>query len=67
MDTPMITAAQNLTAASELARRYWAEAQRWKKLAESLTREIAARDASADTYMEVRHGTVILREGKYGR
>lgn len=62
-----ITAAQNLEAASEMARRYWAEAQRWKKMAETLTQEIAARDASADKYMEVHHGTVIFREGgRYG-
>ena len=33
-----------------------------KRLAERLMRELAERDAAADAYMEVRHGTVIFRE-----
>ena len=61
MDT-MIDAARNLTAASEVARNNWAEAQRWKRMAERLMRELAERDAAADAYMEVWHGTVIFRE-----
>ena len=61
MDT-MIDAARNLTAASEVARNNWAEAQRWKRMAERLTRELAERDAAADAYMEVRHGAVIFKE-----
>ena len=62
MNASMVDAARNLTAASEVAHNNWAEAQRWKKLAERLTRELAERDAAADAYMEVRHGTVIFRE-----
>ena len=58
----MIDAARNLTAASEVARNNWAEAQRWKRIAERLTRELAERDAAADAYMEVRHCTVIFKE-----
>ena len=62
MDATMIDAARHLTAASEVARNNWAEAQRWKRMAERLTRELAERDAAADAYMEVRHGTVIFKE-----
>ena len=62
MGTSMVDAARNLTAASEVAHNNWAEAQRWKRMAERLTRELAERDAAADAYMEVRHGTVIFRE-----
>ena len=58
----MIDAARNLTAASEIARNNWAEAQRWKRMAERLMRELAERDAAADVYMEVLHGTVIFKE-----
>lgn len=62
MDATMIDAARNLTAAAEVAHNNWAEAQRWKRMAERLTRELAERDAAADAYMEVRRGTVIFRE-----
>lgn len=58
----MVDAARNLAAASEVARNNWAEAQRWKRMAEQLMRELAERDAAADAYMEVRHGTVIFKE-----
>ncbi len=58
----MIDAARNLAASSEVARNNWNDAQRWKRLAAELARELAERDAAADTYMEVRHGTVIFRE-----
>lgn len=62
MDATMIDAARNLTAASEVARNNWEEAQRWKRMAERLTRELAERDAAANAYMEVRHGIVIFKE-----
>ncbi len=66
MDASMVDAARNLTAASEVAHNNWAEAQRWKRMVERLMRELAERDAAADAYMEVRHGTVIFREGRHG-
>lgn len=58
----MVDAAKNLAAASEVAHNNWSEAQRWKRMAERLMRELAERDAAADAYMEVRHGTVIFKE-----
>ena len=66
MDTEMVSVAKNLAASSEVARNNWNEAQRWKRIAMELTREIARRDAEADGYMEVRHGTVIFREVRHG-
>lgn len=62
----MSEAAKNLAAASEVAHNNWSEAQRWKRLAERLTQELAERDAAADEDIEVRHGTVIFREGRHG-
>ena len=62
MDTPMVNAARNIAASSEVARNNWNEAQRWKRTAMALAREIARRDAAAEEYMEVHHGTVIFRE-----
>lgn len=62
----MSEAAKNLAAASEVAHNNWAEAQRWKRLAERLTQELAERDAAADEDIEVRRGTVIFREGQHG-
>lgn len=62
----MSEAAKNLAAASEVAHNNWSEAQRWKRLAERLQRELAERDAAADAYMEVRHGAVIFREVRHG-
>ena len=62
----MSEAAKNLAAASEVAHNNWVEAQRWKRLAERLTQELAERDAAANEDIEVRRGTVIFREGRNG-
>ena len=59
--------ASNLAAASKVAQNNWQEAQRWKRIAAQLAREIAARNAAADQEIEVHHGTVIFTGVQYGR
>lgn len=52
----------NELAAEELARKYWEEARKWKRIAQELGNEIARRDADAEIYTEVYKGIVIFRE-----
>ena len=65
MDMTMEAAATNLTAASELAKRYWQENRALEKRVFELERELIERDARAEQYIEVRRGTAIFRDRRW--
>ena len=60
----MIERANNL-AAGELAKRYWQENRALEKRVDELERELIARDARAEQYIEIRRGTAIFRDRRW--
>lgn len=61
-----ITIPDNLEAASKVARNNWQEAQKWRRIAAKLARELAARNAEAEQAIEVHHGIVIFMGVRHG-
>lgn len=61
MDATMLDHANNL-AAGELAKRYWQENRALEKRIFDLERELIARDAAAEQFIEIRRGTAIFRD-----
>ena len=60
----MIERANNL-AAGELAKWYWQENRALEKRVDELERELIARDARAEQYIEIRRGTAIFRDRRW--